>query len=397
MKRVILMVVSLVTILSFVLCLAGSSYADSKQGITDTTIKIGVFGAMTGPATAYGLASYGAKMVYDDVNEKGGIHGRKIVAVLEDDACSPEKIKGAVKKLIFDEKVFLVHGGQCSMAVLAVKDTIVETGIPYVVAGAALDAIASPVVKNIFNPYMFTSFNGTAMVDFAASKPGVKKIAIIRHPDEWATSFYRPLLKKAEELNIKVVADETMDRRVTDATTQVLKIKRENPDLVMIILYPGEAGVFIRNAFKFGMDVPIVSTGATSDLLDLNNKVGLPEAMKNVYTLSAYKGSILSPEMDKWVKLLQKYYPHVPKESSIFYGAQGAMVIVKALRDVGKDLSWDNFINAMNNIKNYDTGVCWTPISFSREDHSGLKEGSFVTMVGDKEVYIGSKWKEIKK
>ncbi len=397
MKRGKLWVVSLVAVLSLILGLPGFSYSDSRQGITDNTIKIGLFGPMTGPVASFGLAMYGAKMIYDDVNEKGGIHGRKIITVLEDDACSPEKEKAAIKKLIYDEKVFMLHGGLCSMAILAAKDTIVETGIPYVVGGAALDAIASPVVKNIFNPYLPASFDGVAMVEFVASKAGVKKIAIIRHPDEWAMTRYQPVLKKAEENKIKVVADEVMDRRVTDATTQVLKIKQANPDAIMMILYPAESGVFIRNAFKFGIDVPIVGTSGTSDLLDLNNKVALPAAMKNIYTLSAFKGSVTSPEMEKWMILLAKYYPSIPKEASIFYGAQGAMVITKALRDAGRDLSSDKIIQAINNIKDYDTGVCWTTVSYSPQDHQGLKGGSFVTMVGDKEVYIGSRWKEIKK
>jgi branched-chain amino acid transport system substrate-binding protein len=392
--------VSSIMVLAFIFLfpLARATYSDSKQGITDTTIKIGLYGPLTGPAAAWAACVYGSKIVYDDINEKGGIHGRKIITVMEDDACSPEKCKAAVKKLIYDEKVFLIHGGLCSLAIMATKDTIIETGIPYVMGGAALDSIASPVVKNIFNPCLPASIEGDANIRFIASKPGVKNVAIIRHPDEWAMSRYQPMLKKAKELNLKVVADEVMDRRVTDATTQVLKIKQANPDAVMMVLYPAEGGIFIRNAHKFGLDVPIVGTSATSDLLELNTKVGSPEAMKNVYTISGFRGSIMSPEMEKWVKLFQKYYPNLPKDQpNILYGTQGAIVVVKALRDAGKDLSWDKFIAAMDNIKKLKTGVYWGPVSFSPQDHQGVKEGNFVTLVGDKEVYLGSKWKDIKK
>ena len=72
-------------------------YSDSKQGITDTTIKIGLFGPMTGPVASFGLAMYGAKMIYDDVNEKGGIQKTR------DRVAEPTYFSGStrVNKMLF--------------------------------------------------------------------------------------------------------------------------------------------------------------------------------------------------------------------------------------------------------------------------------------------------------
>ena len=114
-------------------------------------------------------------------NEQGGIHGRKIVTITEDDACDPMKGVAAAKKLIYQDKAFMLHGGRCSNVVLAVKKELEESGIPFMGDGAANYRITSPVSKNIFTG-VFTSMTvAKSMADFAMSKPGVRRVAIIKH------------------------------------------------------------------------------------------------------------------------------------------------------------------------------------------------------------------------
>src|SRR4051812_38519653 len=90
---------------------AGISAATAQdaetQGITDKEIRIGAFGPFGGPAYLYGkIAMNGAEAVFDKVNEAGGINGRKLVLVREDDGCRAEGAIGAVKKLAYETKVF---------------------------------------------------------------------------------------------------------------------------------------------------------------------------------------------------------------------------------------------------------------------------------------------------
>src|ERR1041384_3954113 len=84
-------------------------------GVTADTIKIGSFGALTGPGYLYGkLPMNGIEVVFDQVNAAGGINGRKLELVREDDRCDPAAAIGAVKKLIHEDKVFAIIGGGCS-------------------------------------------------------------------------------------------------------------------------------------------------------------------------------------------------------------------------------------------------------------------------------------------
>src|ERR1700716_758477 len=96
------------------LMLAARAFAFSAdaadQGVTKDTIKIGMFGPLTGPVSLYGYPILnGAAAVYKKANDEGGIHGRKIDLVYEDDVCHPAKTRAAVKKLISSAQVFAIH------------------------------------------------------------------------------------------------------------------------------------------------------------------------------------------------------------------------------------------------------------------------------------------------
>src|SRR5215469_2696881 len=86
-----------------------SAFAGDTTGVTGTAIKIGLFGPMTGQSNLGAKPVYGAAAIYKDVNAKGGIYGRKIEIVIEDDGCDGNKGIAAVKKLIAQDKVFLLH------------------------------------------------------------------------------------------------------------------------------------------------------------------------------------------------------------------------------------------------------------------------------------------------
>ncbi|WZB64326.1 ABC transporter substrate-binding protein [Achromobacter xylosoxidans] len=117
----------------------------------------------------------------------------QIVVTVEDDACDPTKTIAATKKLIAQDKVFMIHGGWCSGTVMAIKPELKNNpGVPFMVLGAASTAISSPFQANIFHPIATTATVASAMVDFALSKPDARRVAIISHSDEWGNPISSP-------------------------------------------------------------------------------------------------------------------------------------------------------------------------------------------------------------
>ena len=118
--------------------------AQQEPGITDKTIKIGVFAPLSGAGMAYGFdVMNAAKMYYAKINKEGGIHGRQLELVIEDDRCNANDLVAAVKKLTEQDKVFMLNGGSCSAAVVAARE-YVEREIPLLMLNASGDGALYP-------------------------------------------------------------------------------------------------------------------------------------------------------------------------------------------------------------------------------------------------------------
>src|SRR5688572_22265195 len=166
--------------------------AADKTGVTKDTIKIGMFGPLSGSNASFAKGVYGPIAIYKDINEKGGINGRKLEIILEDDACDGDKAIGAVKKLVEQDKVFMLHGGWCSASVMKARPEIEKRlAVPYMNIASASAAISTPLVRNIFQPAPTSKTIGETLVAFAMTKPGVKKIALVTQPDEGPNSKIR--------------------------------------------------------------------------------------------------------------------------------------------------------------------------------------------------------------
>jgi len=371
--------------------IAASASADT-QGVTKDTIKVGVMGPFTGNASSYSKAEIGLMAYYKYVNDNGGIDGRKIETIPEDTACDQATGIAAAKKLIYQEKVFMLHGNSCSGVALAVKPTVVESGIPWMVAHAVNQDISSPVVKNIFHGVPTSLAMGRSIGAFVTSKPGATRFAIIAHSNAWAQGYKKPLMEYFKEKGIKLVADLEMERGSTDATPQVLKLKQAKPDFVIAILYEAETAIFLRDRAKYGLDVPVMGTLGT-DLESTLARVGDMNVMKDYFVLHPFVAPLDDPRMQKYADIIKKYYPKESISSFSFASIGSAIAMVEALKRAGPDLTWDGLIKALDGLHDFDTGVLAGPITFTPENHAGVSKVAAAKYVDGKPVVFKA-WNE---
>ena len=186
--------------------------AHAETGVTDTTVRIGQLGALTGPGYFTGkLVMDGADIVYKEVNKAGGINGRKIEMVRQDDRCDPAAAIGAAKKLIFGDKVFIIHGGGCSNASIGAFPEIKESKVPWVIFASVADSLTSPTTPDIFTTALTASIESASQLEFALSK-GAKRIAILSTRDAWGRARYEALMEDFKKKGITPVADEEIGR-----------------------------------------------------------------------------------------------------------------------------------------------------------------------------------------
>jgi branched-chain amino acid transport system substrate-binding protein len=354
-------------------------HAQDTTGVTDTTIKIGIPGPLTGSMASSGAAAYGDAAIYRYYNEQGGINGRKFDIVLGDDGCNEAKSVALAKKLIFEDKVFLINGNICSGPALAAKPVIEEAGVPWVISTAVNQGLSTPTVATTFQASQTSLDIGNAMGKFVLSKPGVKKIAIIEHTNEWSKGYRDPAVAYLKAHGVTDITDYTLERGQTDATSQVLRIRSEQPDFIMVILYEPEQVVFLRDAHKYGLATPMIGS-LGGDFRDTELRLGSPEPMRHFFMALQYAGLPDGPEMKTWHDKIAQNLPAGQKLSDYtFYGAGSAVAVVSVLQSLGRDVTRERFVAAMDKLHDFNTGIMAGTLSFSPQNHAGAHD---LTAVG---------------
>ncbi len=362
-----------------------------ETGITKDTIKIGVMGPLTGPAAVFGKGVFGAEAVFKEANDKGGIHGRRIEIVRDDDGCDPARGLAAFKKQA--SQVFAIDGASCTNVMMAIKGEVEKAKIPFMVLGAASPAVSNPISPNIFQPIATTIDVGHTMIDYIMSKPGTTKVAFVSHSDDWGKANRDPAVGwLKEKYKLDPVLDLTMERGSTDATPQVLKLRSSGAQFIVLMMYPAEVAIFMRDLYKYGVKTPTLAPQSIS-LEDTRDRVGNPAAVQNFGVFYAYAHPLASPEMQKVAAMINKYYPEERVENFSFLSMTGAYALVRGLQDAGPEPTREKLVAALNNLKNFDPGIASSPLTFSAQDHAGIKGGAIATFRGGKVVVVKS-WQE---
>jgi branched-chain amino acid transport system substrate-binding protein len=363
-----------VTVLLFSAC--NQSLA-ADPGITDTEITIGLFGPLSGPLVGFGLDPLQAsKMLYEEVNKKGGIHGRKIKLVIEDDKCAPNDLVSVVKKLVTVDHVFMLHGGSCTAAVSAAQDYINREKIPHVMLNAAGDSAVFPPTR-----YVFGSFHGTqrtyasALGNFAVTSLKAKKAAIIVHDDDYGKSNLATLEAIFKREGVEVVAAERIPANITDVTAPLLKIRAAKPDVILSGAYPAPAVLIAQKYGEFGMNaIPLLQAtqGIPTPSVFATN-VANPDALKNFYFSWAFTDIADEATRRKYVTLYKSYFPNREPAAFMVSGLPSAMAVINALEAAGRNVTRESLVDALENL-NFKADIMAGPIAFGKERRDGLRD-----------------------
>ena len=370
--------------------LATPSAAAEVPGVTKEEIKIGAFGPLTGPVYMYGrLAMNGLEALFDKVNQEGGVHGRKLKLIREDDSCKPEGGIAAVKKLIYEHKVFAINGGGCSNATLAAKPEIVKAGVPIVVNSAVADGITTPPSPSIFTTQLTATIESRAQLKYALEQRA-KKIAVVAQHDAWGRSRYDPLMAALKAQGVKAVADEEMTVDQNDGTAQALRIMNSGADAVILVVYPKPAAVLIRDSVKLGYKPHWIGQTAIQDLPQLQEQVGIPRALDQFVSITTVPAHPDDAEMTEWRERIKRLFPSDALSVFNLMGVGSGMVVVEALKRAGPDLTREKFLQALGTIKNYKTGIYPGPITCSPPgSHQCNQSVAWIRLVESKVKVIG--------
>lgn len=363
-----------ISVLAAALCLAAQpAAAQELTGVTDTEIHIGEWGPQTGPAAPWGAVARGTAMLFQMVNDAGGIHGRKIVFHSFDDQYNPAKTVAGVKELV--EKapgVFGFASGVGTSPGLAVKDYLMERNIPWVGPAAGSLQWITPPQKALFAIYPLYADEARLLVRHLVEKEGKKNIAILYASDEYGENGHRGALSELQRLNLKPAAEVSVNQTDRDLKSHLLKLKESGADAVLMWVNPTHAVITLKTAAALQFAPQWATSSTLSDAPLMQNITG--GLWKNI--IFASFGELPdsnAPEVKKYRDAFQKYAQQGERWGVFFMAGIGFVEpMVEGLRRAGRNLTREGFIKAMETLKDFK-GVMGR-ISFGPNERQGQRE-----------------------
>ncbi len=245
------------------------------------TIKVGVVLPLTGKQAKFGeIEKKSFLLALDEINSKGGINGKKIDLLIEDDTSKPDVGRSAIEKLISQDKVIVVGGGYSSSVTFGMCAVAQQHKVPFVVNTGAADKITEQGWNYIFrlNPPVSEYPKGLAGFLKDVAKP--KTVAILYENSLFGQSGSKKFAKLAKKMGIKVVMQEGYESGAVDFKPLLIKTKAAKPDMVYMISYVMDASLLMRQSKELDFNPKLFVGGAAG--------FTLPEFLKNAGAAAQY-------------------------------------------------------------------------------------------------------------
>jgi branched-chain amino acid transport system substrate-binding protein len=371
MKRI-----AIVLLIQFLLFCHGAVLAETR-GVTNDTIILGRMTADTGPIARDSQSiSEGIKNYMSYINEQGGIHGRKIKLIPEDTGYSIPRAFAAFKKLLYRDRVFTISGPTSSGETAALYSQFQKEkicGLPM----SASESAFNPFKRYIFM-FMLTFENQVKilfdymLVDMKARNP---KVAVLYPDIEVGKAVIAEARKQANIYGVKLT-EEVLNMNALDATTQVLSIKKSNPDFVIVQNHVALASLFLRTARKLGLNSNFLGTimSTNDDVIALSKEAA--SGFVGVHGFAVWYND--TPGARKMRDITLKLCPGTEKPYRSAYYTMGwvnAMLFTEGMKRAGKDLNNEKLVDAMETIKDFDPWGLSGPVTWGPDDREGAESG----------------------
>lgn len=375
------------SVLAMGLAASMASAAHATQGVTDTEIVIGSNGDLSGIFAAFNVGAIkAAQQVFEDVNAKGGINGRKIRFVVEDHGYQVPKAVQNFNKLVNSDQVFAM---------------ILNLGTPHNIAGFPI--MQSKKVANV-GPltaarqmlegditYKYSGFSSyydqlRAGVQYLAKEKDAKAVCAMYIPSDFGKEIEEGAKDEAEKLGLTWAAETTHKPDEQDFVGSIQKLREAGCDIVATALGVRQTIVAFGTAKRLGWtDVSFIGSSAGFNTAVAKVPEGVTEGYYAAAGWSDFEDRLDNPEVKAWAESFQAFAGQ-PADTAAQLGYSAAITLVKGLEGAGQDLTAESFKAAMEATK-YEDVINDVPIDIG-EDHQG---GNLIII----SKIEGGKWVEV--
>lgn len=361
----------------FLLSSATAVGEDVAPGVADTMIKVGYIGDMTGPiVSTSGPFRRGIATYFNYVNkEKGGVAGRSIQYITEDDKYQVPLAIAAFRKLIDRDNVFAIVGLSGSSQSTALDPEIKKLGVP-------IFGPQQAIPSEIENPFIFVTIASYRDIAFLAVEYALKQLAgkkqepriaaftlRVQSGYEWAQDAEAALAKHG----LKLAGHISVPPTAVEAAAQIKELQELKANYVLLHGSPATSILFLKEAHRYGLKIPVVSMWGAFGV-PVFKTVGEEAAGEFVGFWSFSHPSMAGKGLEELRPAVQKYGEAADLETfQVVHGWTTAKLFVEALTRAGKKLTRKSFISAVETLQNFDTEGLSAPVEFAAGNSYGIR------------------------
>jgi branched-chain amino acid transport system substrate-binding protein len=282
------------------------------------TVKVGIILPLTGPQANFGeIEKYSFDLALEEINASGGINGKKLELIMEDDRGRSEVGRSVVEKLITKDKVVMIGGGYSSSVTYAVAGVCQQNKMPFLVNTGSADTITTSGWDFIYRLNPPVSHYADAVTTLLAEKVKPKTVAILHENSQFGTKGAKSFEKICRKAGYKVVLKEGYEHGGIDYKPVLIQVKQLNPDIVYMVSYIMDASFLMKQAKELKLTPKMFMGGAGGFTLpEFVQNAGI--ASENVISATLWHQILPFPgAMDYYKKFVRKY-----KKPTMYHGAE---------------------------------------------------------------------------
>jgi branched-chain amino acid transport system substrate-binding protein len=345
------------------------------------TIKVGMSGPFSGGLSLLGQSVRdGVEVAFAEINEQGGVAGRKLQFIAEDDGYEPMRTIASARKLVEQDKVVALLAVTGTAPSAALLPFVTESKTPMLFPYAFSHSLTTPLNRDVFTTLPEVRVQMIVLANYILNTLKQTKVAAIYQNDDFGQDAVAGLDERLGKDKVSLVKL-PFDRGTTNFSGVVAQAKAAGVEHVVFLGIPKDAALVMREANNLGWKPQFSGHNALGDPQTFKLAGPLAEGAIAIAVMEPLDSD--KPAVKAFIASQQKYKPSTSPTTYSMHGYQSGKLLAEVLKRSGGKTDEPSIVSALESMKGFDTGLM-APLTFSPSQHAGALAGAIMKAEGGK-------------
>ena len=360
---------------------AAAMVATTFSAGAQDAVKVGMSGPFSGGLSLLGQSVRdGVEVAFAEINDAGGVNGRKLQFIAEDDGYEPMRTIASARKLVEQDKVVALLAVTGTAPSAALLPFVTESKTPLLFPYAFAHALTAPLKRDVFTTLPEVRVQMMVLANYILQELKQTKVAAIYQNDDFGQDAVAGLEERFKGANVPLTKL-PFDRGTTNFSGVVAQAKAAGVEHVVFLGIPKDAALVMREANNLGWKPQFSGHNALGDPQTFQLAGPLAEGAIAIAVMEPLDSD--KPAVKAFLAAQQKYKPNTKPTTYSMHGYQSGMIFAEILKRTGGKTDEASIVGALENMKNYDTGLM-APLTFAADQHAGALSGAIMKAEGGK-------------